>query len=185
MSFLTDENVVLMGFKKVGKNVKLSEKASFYNTGNISIGDNTRVDDFCVLSAGDGGIEIGRNVHLSVGVTIIGKGKIIISDFSGMSVRVSIFSSNDDYSGEYMTNPTVNSKCTNVTSKDVIIGKHVIVGTNSVILPGVTLGDGVSVGSHSLIKNDCESFWIYAGVPAKKIKERNRNLLELEKKYED
>jgi len=183
MPFLSEDLIKNIGFKSVGKSIQISDKASFYNPGNISIGDYTRIDDFCVLSAGEGGIEIGRNVHLSVGVSIVGKGKVLISDFAGLSAKCSIFSSNDDYSGEYMTNPTVDTKYTNVTVGDIHIGKHVVVGANSVILPNVKINDGVSVGSLSLIKNDCDSFWIYAGIPAKPIKERSRKLLKLEDNF--
>jgi dTDP-4-amino-4,6-dideoxy-D-glucose acyltransferase len=128
-----------MGFRHVGENCLLSDKASYYNCKNISIGSNTRIDDFSVLSAGDGGIEIGEYVHLAIGTSLIGAGKIFVQDFAGLSSRVSVYSSNDDYSGQFLTNPTVPSRYTNVMSSDVIIGKHVIVGSGSVILPGVTL----------------------------------------------
>lgn len=183
MAFLTDSQLKKVGFKYLGKNVKISNKASFYNAMNISIGDNTRIDDYCVLSAGNGGIIIGRNVHISVYASIIGKGKIYVGDFTALSGRVSIYSSNDDYSGEYMTNPTVDPRLTNVTHKDVNIGKHVIVGAGSIILPGVTLGDGVAVGALSLVRKNCESFHIYGGIPARLIKKRSKKLLEKEKKF--
>jgi galactoside O-acetyltransferase len=172
-----------MKFKHIGRNVKISDKASFYNPSNISIGDYTRIDDYCVLSAGEGGIYIGNNVHIAVYSALIGKGKIEIGDFANISSRVSIYSSNDDYSGEYMTNPTVNKQFTNVTHGKVSIGKHVIIGSGSILLPGIRLGEGACIGSLSLIKTDCKPFCVYAGVPAKKIKERSRNLLKLEKKY--
>lgn len=181
MSFLSKNEINNLSFKKVGKNVQLSDKASFYNAKNISIGDNSRIDDYCVLSAGDGGILIGRNVHLSVGVSIVGGGKVEISDFSALSVKCSVFSSNDDYSGEYMTNSTVDMEYKNVTVGDVIIGRHVVVGANTVILPNVKIGDGASVGSLSLIKSDCKKFWIYAGIPVKQIRKRCKKLLKYEK----
>jgi galactoside O-acetyltransferase len=55
-----------MGFASVGKNVVISDKVSFYNCANISIGNNIQIDDFCVLSVGEGGIVIGNNVHIAV-----------------------------------------------------------------------------------------------------------------------
>ena len=79
MGKLTKKAVKDLGLRHCG-NVIISDKISIYNPGNISIGDNTRIDDFCVLSAGKGGIEIGRNVHIAVYVSIIGEGKIIVSD---------------------------------------------------------------------------------------------------------
>lgn len=180
MAFLTRDEIDSMGFQSVGENVYLSDKASYYNCKNIAIGNNTRIDDFSVLSAGDGGIEIGSYVHIAIGVSLIGAGKISIKDFAGLSSRVSVYSSNDDYSGEFMTNPMVPAELTNVTSLPVTIGKHAIIGSGTVILPGLSIEDGVAVGALSLVTKNCEAFSVYIGTPAKKIKKRKRDLLELE-----
>lgn len=182
MSWLTNRQLQKMNFLRIGKEVYLSSKASFYNCQNISIGDHVRIDDFCVLSAGIGKINIGSYVHISVYSSLIGGGNITLEDYCGLSSRVSIYSSNDDYSGNFMTNPTVPSKFTNVNHADVKIGRHVIVGSGTVVLPGVTLEEGAAIGSLSLVVKNCESFGVYIGVPAKKIKNRNRKLLDLEKK---
>jgi len=172
-----------MGFASLGRNVKLSRKASIYNPARISIGDYSRIDDFCVLSAGAGGISIGRNVHIAVFSGLIGKAAITLADFANISSRVMIYSSNDDYSGEALTNPTIPPEFTNVTSAPVCINKHVIVGSGSVILPGVTLHEGVAIGALSLVNRSCERFAIYAGSPAKRMRARSENLLELEHRY--
>jgi acetyltransferase-like isoleucine patch superfamily enzyme len=50
MALLGEEIIAKMGFGAIGKNVSISDRASFYNCGNISIGSNVRIDDFCVLS---------------------------------------------------------------------------------------------------------------------------------------
>lgn len=183
MAYLDKASLSKVGFLSLGCNVKISDKASIYGAERIAIGDNVRVDDFVVLSAGAGGIRIGRNVHLAVGATLIGAGSIIIGDFSNISSRVAIYSSSDDYSGEFMTNPTIPSDFTKVISRDVIIEKHVIIGAGSVIMPGVTMRDGVAVGALSFIKDDCEAFQIYGGVPAKAIKARKSHLLGMERRY--
>lgn len=183
MGWLTQEDIIKFGFSKVGKEVLLSDKASYYGCSNIEIGDYSRIDDFCILSAGLGGIFIGRNVHIAAYTSLIGQGKITLEDFSGLSSRVSIYSSNDDYSGSYMTNPTVAQDFTNVCHKDVRVRRHAIVGSGTVILPGVTLEEGAAVGALSLVTKNCKEFGIYIGVPAKYIKDRKRNLLEIEKKF--
>ena len=72
-----------IGFKYLGKNVLISNKTSIYNAKNITIGNNTRIDDFCILSAGEGGIEIGDYVHIACYSSLIGKGKIQMNDYSG------------------------------------------------------------------------------------------------------
>lgn len=182
MAMLGREAIEALGFASVGENVQISDRASFYGAGRIALGSNVRIDDFCVLAAGVSGITIGNYVHVAVGSSLIGAGKITLSDFSGLSSRVAIYSSSDDYSGAVLTNPTVPSEFTGVTHAPVFLGKHVIVGSGSVILPGVTLEEGVAVGALSLVQKNCEAFGIYAGNPARRIKERKRDLLELEQK---
>lgn len=183
MAMLTSEQIKLIGFISVGENVLISDKASFYGVESISIGNNVRIDDFCVLAAGVGGIKIGNYVHIAVGSSLIGAGEIKLEDFSGLSSRVSIYSSSDDYSGACLTNPTVPDEYKNVRVASVSLGRHVIVGSGSVILPGVVLEDGVAVGALSLVNKSCSAFGVYAGNPAKKIKERKRDILDLEESF--
>jgi acetyltransferase-like isoleucine patch superfamily enzyme len=180
MTFFTCQEVSKLGLAHVGKDVRISRLASLHNPAGISVGDHARIDDFCVLSAGEGGIEIGQHVHLAVFVSLMGKGKIALGDFSGMSSRVSVYSSNDDYSGQYMTNPTLPPQFTNVTSGPVSIGRHAIVGSGAIIMPNVSIGEGAAIGALSLVRDDCEPFGIYVGVPARYVTQRRRELLEIE-----
>ncbi|AMO67227.1 acyltransferase [Zhongshania aliphaticivorans] len=180
MGILSKEQIKEMGFARVGDNVALSDKASYYNCGKITIGNNVRIDDFCVLSAGEGGIMIGNYCHFAVFTSMIGAGKISFGDFGGTSSRVSIYSSSDDYSGEYLVGPQVPSEFSNVHHADVCIGRHVIFGAGSVVLPGVVVEDGASVGALSLVTKSLSSFGSYFGVPARKIGARSRQCLEKE-----
>lgn len=179
MAFYSERELAELGLARYGKNVLISKKSSIYNPSKISIGNNVRIDDFSVLSAGVGGIEIGDFVHIAIFCSLIGAGNIKLSDFSGLSSRVSVYSSNEDYTGEYLTNPTVPSEFTGGQYADVSLGKHVIVGSGSVILPGVTLEEGVAIGALSLVSKNCDAFGIYVG--SRRIGERKRNLLDLEK----
>jgi galactoside O-acetyltransferase len=181
MSFLNQKQLYDLGFKSLGKNVLISDKCSIYNAKNISIGDNTRIDDFAILSAGEGGIILGKYVHIACYSSLIGKAKIIMKDFSGISSRVSVYSSSDNYDGEWMTNPCLPENVVNTIHKDVIIGKHVVIGSNSVVLPGVILSDGCSVGAMSLINRSIDGPYVMVGIPAKKIKDRKSNIFNLEK----
>ena len=184
MSCYSEEELQGLGFKHVGVDVRISRKASFYGIENIAIDDGSRIDDFCVLSAGSGGISVGKHVHVAVNCSLIGAARITLSDYCNLSSRVAIYSSSDDYSGAYMTNPTIPKEFTNVTDADVFLGTHVIVGCGSVILPGLTLADGVAVGALSLVNQNCSEFGIYAGCPATRIKDRQKNLLALQKEFE-
>jgi len=183
MSYYLEAELQSLGFRSVGEGVLVSRKASVYGAKNISIGNHVRIDDFCVLSAGEGGIFLGDYIHIGVYSSIIGGGAMTLDDFVNISSRVSIYSSNDDYSGMAMTNPMVPARYTNVEVADVRICKHAIVGSGSVILPGITIGEGVAIGALSLVNKDCKPFGIYAGAPARRTNERKTDLLELELKF--
>jgi dTDP-4-amino-4,6-dideoxy-D-glucose acyltransferase len=172
-----------MGFAAFGEDVRLSDRASYYNCAQIRFGNHVRVDDFCVLSAGAGGIVVGDYVHVAVYAAMLGAGRIELADFSCISSRVVVYSSNDDYSGATMTNPQVPDEYRGVKHAPVFIGRHVVVGAGSIVLPGVTLQEGSAVGALSLVKSDCEAFGLYAGVPARRLGERKRDLLELEQRF--
>jgi galactoside O-acetyltransferase len=177
MAYLTKQELKALGLANCGKNVSISDKASIYNPSKISIGNNVRIDDFCVISAGEGGIFLGNYIHLAVYSSIIGAGKVTFSDFGGLSSRASIYSSNDDYSGEYLAGPTVPSQYLRIKHADVSIGKYVAIGSGSIILPGVIVEDGVVVTALSVVNKNCAAFGVYAG--NRRIRERSRHLIEL------
>lgn len=180
-SFLSENELKEIGFKKVGLNVKISSKVSIYSPEQISIGNNVRIDDFCILS---GIIRIGSYVHIGAYSALHGKAGITLEDFAGLSGRVSIYSTNENYSGEYMTNPTVPEEFTDVNSKPVILKKHSIIGAGSIVLPGVTIGEGSAIGALSLVSQSLDPWKIYMGVPCRAINIRKKDLLEFEKKIQ-
>ena len=180
-SFYSTEELANIGFKSVGKNVMISKKASIYGAANISIGDNVRIDDFVILS---GKIEFGNYIHIAAySALFAGDQGIIFKDFSGVSSRVSVYAISDDYSGESLTNPTVSNEYRDLIGGPVIFHKHALVGASSVVLPNVEIGEGVAVGSLALVNKSLESWGIYVGSPAKKIKDRSKALLTLEKEF--
>jgi galactoside O-acetyltransferase len=183
MAFLGQTSLDSLGFRSIGSNVLISERASIYGASRISIGTNVRIDDFCILSAGEGGITIGNNIHIGAAATLIGQGSIGLGDFANLSGRTAVYSSSDDYSGRTLTNPTVPNAYKDIDSRPVSIGRHVIVGSGSVILPGTILGEGCAVGALSLVSGAWEPFTILAGTPAKQHGVRERTLLEVEGRY--
>lgn len=168
-----------LGIKKVGKEVYISRKASIYSPNMIAIGNNVRIDDFCILS---GKIEIENYVHIAAYSAIYGgMDGVYIGSFANLSSRVSVYSISDDYSGESMTNPMVPEEYKNVTSAPVYIGKHAIIGSTSVIMPGTKLEEGSAFGAFSFINHNSQPWSINAGVPFHKIKDREKKILEMEK----
>jgi dTDP-4-amino-4,6-dideoxy-D-glucose acyltransferase len=150
----------------------------------ITIGSHVRIDAFAVLSAGEEGIVIGDYVHIAAHAFMAGAARIEIGDFVNLSGRTSIYSSNDDYSGGSLAGPMVPVRLRDVHVARVRVGRHAIIGAGSVILPGVTIGEGAAVGALSLVKQDVAEFAVVAGVPARRIGSRSRELLNLEARME-
>ena len=159
----------------------ISPKAAIY--GNVTMGDNVRIDDFCILT---GDITIGHNVHIGCYSFLAGSECIVIGDYVGISPRMTMFTASDDYSGLSLSNPTIPDEYKpGIDRGPITIGNHVLIGVNAAILPGVTVGDGCSVGAFSLINKDLEPWGVYFGIPAKRMKERSKKLLELQQAYEE
>ncbi len=165
----------------VGENVSVNRSVVFYSAKNIHVGSNVRIDCFCILSASSRGIVIGDHVHISAYAALFGSsGKIQVDSFCALSSRVSVFTANDDYRDGFMSNPTVAMEYRKVRSGDVVFKKHALIGCGSVIMPGVTLEVGASVGALSFVSKDVPEFAVVAGVPCRVIGERNRSLLDVE-----
>ncbi len=180
-SFYTQTELEQLNFQSLGENVLISRKVSIYGSEKIAIGNNERIDDFCILR---GKIIIGNYVHIAayVGVFAPNSG-VVFEDFSGISSRCAIYAQSDDYSGYALTNPTVSMEYRNILAGKVVVGKHVVIGTGTTVLPGVTIAEGASVGSMSLVNKNLDPWGIYAGVPAKYLKARSQKILDLEQKF--
>lgn len=174
-SFYSIDELETINFKSIGTNVLISRFARFYSGENIEIGNNVRIDDFCIVS---GKVKFGNNIHISAYSALYGTYGIEMGDYSGLSPRCTIFSATDDFSGDFMIGPMIDPKLTKVKGAKVMIGKFCQIGSNSVVLPGVNIMEGVSIGAMSLVVNDLESWKIYKGIPAVYYKERSKKLLE-------
>ncbi|MCL2925005.1 MAG: acyltransferase [Trichodesmium sp. MAG_R04] len=170
----------LQKFPNLGQDVTIWPMAKIVFPEVIFIGDSVIIDDFVFIMGGKM-TRIGSFVHIASFTSITGGGKLIMEDFTTLSSGVRLFTGNDDYLGGSLTNSTVPYPYRKPMRSFVRIKKHAIVGANSVILPEVTIGEGVAIGANSLIKRDCEPWTIYAGSPAKPIRPRPKEkILELE-----
>lgn len=174
-SFFKEEELLGMGFGSLGKNVKLSRKASIYSPSEIVIGDNVRIDDFCILS---GKIKLGSHIHISAYVALYGAEGIELQDYSGISPKSVIFSAMDDFSGDYLIGPIHPSGTTNVKGGLVCVEKYVQIGSNTVVFPNIRIGEGTVVGACSLVNKSLDSWGIYYGIPAIRHSERRKKLLD-------
>lgn len=178
-SFYSEEELKALEIKRYGKNVLISRNAVLYHPQELEIGNNVRIDDFCTIS---GKVVLGNYIHIAQFCGLYGGQEgIYMDDFSGTSSKVTIYAVSNDYSGESLTNPMVPEKYKKSDKNAAVrLGKHVIVGCSSVVLPGVIIGDGCSVGAMTLCNKSMAEFGVYAGIPARRLKERKKDLLILE-----
>lgn len=178
--YFTEDDLADAGFKSLGRNVRVAKNNTMVGVENISIGDHVRIDGYCGLIASGGRLDIGSYVHIG-GWSYLSAGQgIRLDDFSGLSQGVRIYSRTDDYSGKHLTNPTVPAKYTGGVGGEVVLGRHVILGSGTVVLPRVTVGEGASVGALSLVTKNLEAWGVYFGCPVRRLKSRSKKLLELE-----
>jgi len=175
-SFYTEEELTTLGLKSYGKNVKISRFARLYSPDTISIGNNVRIDDFCILS---GNITIGSNIHISAYVALYGSMGVVLEDYTGISPMTTVYSAMDDFGGDYLIGPIHSEGKTNVTGGQVTLREFSQIGTHCVVFPDVTIGEGSVIGACSLVKCSVEDWGIYCGVPIRRIKDRKKGLLKL------
>lgn len=181
--YATTDELRGYGFAHIGENVMVARNCTIIGLQNIRIGDNVRIDGLTTIAAARGHCWIGRNVHIGGGSHLACTGGLDIGDFCNLSQGTRIYTISDDYSGAAMTNPTVPAEFTNVTIAPVTLDRHVIVGSGSTILPGVHLGEGVALGAMTLVRHSLDAWGIYAGVPARRLRDRSRRLLDLEARF--
>jgi acetyltransferase-like isoleucine patch superfamily enzyme len=178
MGMLSPEQVKQLGLAAVGDDVAISDRCSVYGAGSITIGDHVRIDDFAILTARQPMV-IGSYVHISAFAFLSGLFGIIIEDFVNISPHATLLSGNDDFSGQWLPGPLVPEALRNLQGGCIHLGQHSMVGAYSVVLPGVSFGEGAAVGALSLVKVQLAPWGIYGGVPARLIRRRERRLEEL------
>jgi acetyltransferase-like isoleucine patch superfamily enzyme len=181
MAYLDDIELKKLGFKSIGTGVRISDKCSIYNPECIDLGSNCRIDDYCIIS---GNVSIGNYCHITPMCLIAGGHPgVHLSDFVTLAYGVKIFSQSDDYSGSSMVNSLIPKKFKNEFFARVSIGRQVIIGANSVVLPGVVIGEGCSFGAMSLVLKSTQPWGIYVGQPVRRIRERSKDLIQLEQSF--
>lgn len=143
--------------KYPGTSIRIGNGCSF----NSSSRHNFRgLNHQCILQTGpNGNIIIGDNCGFS-GVSIVSSCSITIGSnlMCGANVMIGDRNDHEDEYPQFAPEP-------------VVIGNHVWLGMNSVVMKGVTIGDNVIIGANSVVTKDIPSNSIAAGIPCKIIKE--------------
>lgn len=174
-SFYSEKELAQLGLASYGRAVLISRNAKIYNPEKLSVGDNVRIDDFCILA---GKIKLGSNIHISAYCALHGSLGIEVMSYSGLSARTTIYSAMDDFSGEYLIGPIHDSAKTHVVGGPVVIEQFVQVGAGSVVFPNLTIGEGSVVGALSLVRQSIDAWGIYSGIPVRYMRERKKDLLK-------
>lgn len=175
-SFYSREELSQIGLQSFGNDVLISRYARIYSPHEISIGDNVRIDDFCILS---GEVKLGSHIHVSPYVALYGAMGIEFEDYTGISAHSVVYSAMDDFGGEYLVGSIHPEEQTNVTGGKVLVKKFSQIGVNCVIFPNLTIDEGVAVGACSLVTKNLEPWGIYVGTPVRRIKDRSQNMVNL------
>ncbi len=130
---------------KIGKDVRINSKC-FFSTSKITIGDESFINRFCQVHDGlmGGTLFLGKNCFVSFNVVFC-----LISHEIGTS----------------------NQRAGKRVSGDIYVEDGTWIGANSTIMPNVNIGKGCIIAAGSLVNKDCKDNCMYAGVPAKLIRE--------------
>lgn len=154
--------------------VKTFEFTKIIGIENIEFGENIIIDDFVLIYAKEK-IKIGNFVHIANFASITGGNELVIGDFAAVSQGCRILTATDDFKFSGFGNSTVDNQFRNIKSAPIKIGKFCIVGANSVVLPGVTIGEGATIGANSVVTRDVEPWGVYIG--NKKVGDRDKRAL--------
>lgn len=175
MAYLSRQKIRRVGFARVGADVALSDRCSIYGAEAISLGDHVRIDDFAIITAREP-VVIGSHVHISAFAFLSGTFGIRIDDFVNLGPRATLMSGVDDFFGEWLPGPTIPAELRQVQGGLIHLERHTIVGPHSLVLQGVTLGEGAALGALSFVKESLAPWGIYAGIPARLVRRRERRL---------
>lgn len=166
----------LLLLKSCGENVTIREWVRFSRPEHIEIGNNVIIDDWVLISGGrDCLTEIGNHVHIAPFVGLFGGAGFTLKDYSSVSPGSKMFCETDDYVYGALINPTVPDEFRGGPSGRITLRRYSCVGANCIVLPGVTIGEGATVGANSLVVRDLEPWTVNVGSPTRVLRLRHRD----------
>lgn len=155
-----------------GEDVYISPKATIKRPHLAHIGSHVAIDE-CVITTR---LKVGNYVHISPYTSVIGgeEGLLEMGNFTTISAGCRIVCASDEFLGKGLVSTTIPPQFRDrVICKPVVMQDYASLGSNVVVMPGVTIGEGAVVGANSFVKKDIPDWTIYAGFPAKFIKFRS------------
>ena len=160
-------------FKYFGKNVKIHEYTKIIYPERVEIGDGSQLDDFVLINGGQG-IVIGRMNHIASFVSIIGGGLFTTGDYAGIAAGARIITGTHHYGDGMRISPLIPEAEQCVIRGYVRLEQDVFVGSNAIIFPNVTIGEGAIIGAGALVNKDITAWTINVGTPSRVVGIRPR-----------
>lgn len=135
------------------------------------LGSKSVIEDYSVINNAVGNLVIGSNTRVGIGNTIIGP--VTISDNVNIGQNVTISGLNHNYE-----DPSKTISEQGVSTMPIKIENDVWIGANSVVLPGVQIGNHSVIGAGSIINKDIPPYSVAVGNPARIVKRYDTDLKE-------
>jgi galactoside O-acetyltransferase len=174
--FYYSDDLKEMGIE-CGDNCLVHKTNTLINEKHLKLGNNVRIDGFCVISCGKG-ISIGSNVHIASHVVLMGGASIRIENYASIASGAKVYSVSDDVMGRGLVGPCVDNSKRYLHSNPIEIKEHSVLCVNSVMMPGSSLNTGTVLLPFSLLTKPTEKMKIYGGSPATIIKDRKETFLQ-------
>lgn len=158
-------------FKNIGKKVSIIKPILIENPQYISIGNNVLIRNNLRIEAIDllrkPEILIGDNCNIEQNVHIISSNKVTIGNNCSITANCAIVDTSHPY--DEINNKKIGNQL-NSEAMSVIIGDNCFIGIGSSILPNVKLGKHCIIGANSVVTKSFPDYSVVAGNPAKMIK---------------
>lgn len=138
-------------------------------TGVIQAGENCRIDAFVTIT---GDLVMGDNCHIGTGVAVYAAAGFEMGEGCALSPGAKVFTVSEDVDSGLVSSHAQSALERAALAGAIKFGCFVVIGANSVVLPGVTVGDQVQVGALSLVNRDLPGQGIYVGAPARLLRAR-------------
>jgi galactoside O-acetyltransferase len=171
-----------LGFASLGHDVRIDRRAALFGTGSIHIGSHVRIDCFAVITAGPAVVRLGSYTHVAAHTYLSGaQGGIRLGYGAGIAPFAALYSAVEDYTGGHLTNPSVPVDLRRPDVGLIDVAPHAAIGSSSVVLAGIEIGFGSSIGALSLVSRRVRPFEVVHGNPIRRTGRRERaKLLELD-----
>ncbi len=162
-------------FSRIGKNCIFDVGLRIVGGHNISVGEYTWIDAYVSLGALFGPISIGKRIHVAPFSNLLaGAEGIEIEDFVAIGPGSHIYGHSEvAKDGKRMSGPMIPWRYKAFQSGKVVLKKDCFLGAGSIVLPGMTIGEGAVVGAGSVVTRDVAPWSIVFGAPARLIGKRD------------